>query len=85
MAFSILRRTRSFFSSVHRLISPVGVLWLTVFTLLARGAAFAEEAAAPAVLNTGDTAWILASTALGHDHDPRLAFFYAGMRGRKTF
>ncbi|MFZ2447518.1 MAG: ammonium transporter [Syntrophobacteraceae bacterium] len=87
MAFSILRHTRSFFSSFYRLLSPAGVLGLMALTLLARGAAFAEEAAAPAapaVLNTGDTAWVLASTALVMIMTPGLAFFYAGMTRKKN-
>lgn len=39
----------------------------------------AEVAAAPASINTGDTAWLLMSSALVLLMTPGLAFFYAGM------
>ena len=36
------------------------------------------------VINSGDTAWMLASTALVLLMTPGLAFFYGGMVGKKT-
>ena len=50
--------------------------------ILMQGTALAEDA--PAVLNTGDTAWVLASTALVMIMTPGLAFFYSGMVRRKN-
>jgi Amt family ammonium transporter len=48
-------------------------------------AAVAEAAAAPAsTLNTGDQAWLLASSALVLFMTPGLAFFYGGLVGRKN-
>jgi Amt family ammonium transporter len=48
-------------------------------------AAEAEAAAAPAsTLNTGDQAWLLASSALVLFMTPGLAFFYGGLVGRKN-
>ncbi|MEN6440418.1 MAG: ammonium transporter [Syntrophobacter sp.] len=52
--------------------------------LLARGSAFADDAAPAATLNSGDTAWVLASTALVMIMTPGLAFFYAGMVRKKN-
>lgn len=47
--------------------------------------AIAEAAAAPAsTLNTGDQAWLLASSALVLFMTPGLAFFYGGLVGRKN-
>ena len=45
--------------------------------------AFAADTAAPAI-DTGDTAWVLISTALVMLMTPGLAFFYAGMVRRKN-
>lgn len=39
---------------------------------------------APAVVDTGDTSWVLISTALVLLMTPGLAFFYGGMVGRKN-
>ena len=39
---------------------------------------------APIVLNSGDTAWMLASTALVLLMTPGLAFFYGGMVRTKS-
>ena len=47
------------------------------------GVAFAEDAAAP-VADTGDTAWILVSSALVLFMTPGLAFFYGGLVRRKN-
>ncbi len=46
--------------------------------------ALAEQAAAPAKIDSGDTAWILVSTALVMLMTPGLALFYAGMVRRKN-
>ena len=48
------------------------------FTLLVAGVAFAETPAPPKV-DTGDTAWILISSALVILMTPGLALFYGGM------
>ncbi len=47
-------------------------------------AALAENAATAAGIDTGDTAWILVSTALVMLMTPGLAMFYAGMVRRKN-
>lgn len=52
-------------------------------TLLMPSDAFAAADAAGAI-NSGDTAWLLASTALVMLMTPGLAFFYAGMVRRKN-
>jgi Amt family ammonium transporter len=53
--------------------------------MLAAGPAFAQEAAADAVVNTGDTAWMLTSTALVLMMTvPGLALFYGGMVRKKN-
>jgi len=55
----------------------------TIFALVALCApAFAAEA--EAVIDTGDTAWLLISTALVMLMTPGLAFFYAGMVRKKN-
>ena len=46
--------------------------------------AFAEAAVPASKLDTGDTAWILVSTALVMLMTPGLALFYAGMVRRKN-
>jgi Amt family ammonium transporter len=57
--------------------------WVGLFLLLAvRGIAFAEDKA-PAV-DAGDTAWLLASSALVMIMTPGLALFYGGMVRRKN-
>lgn len=58
--------------------------WIVGLTILwISGAAFAEEAA-PAKIDTGDTAWMLISTALVMLMTPGLALFYGGMVRRKN-
>jgi len=57
---------------------------LSVFLLGLLGLAFAEEAASPPAINSGDTAWMLISTALVMVMTPGLAFFYGGMVRRKN-
>lgn len=59
------------------------MLMLSVLSLFAPALAFASDAAAPAI-DTGDTAWVLVSTALVMLMTPGLAFFYAGMVRRKN-
>lgn len=58
--------------------------WVVAAVLLLTGGTAMAEDAAPAVLNTGDTAWVLASTALVMFMTPGLAFFYAGMVRKKN-
>ncbi|MEW5833281.1 MAG: ammonium transporter [Campylobacterota bacterium] len=58
--------------------------WLLALSLLGVSA-FAEEAAAAPVLNSGDTAWMMMSTALVMLMTPiGLAMFYAGMTRAKN-
>jgi ammonium transporter, Amt family len=82
MLFGIQRRVKYVFLPLLRFIMPGGVLSLLALSFLMRGTAFADDA--PAVLNTGDTAWVLASTALVMVMTPGLALFYAGMVRRKN-
>jgi Amt family ammonium transporter len=56
---------------------------LLMFILLIAGVAFAGEQAPPKV-DTGDTAWILISSALVMLMTPGLALFYGGMVRRKN-
>ncbi len=52
--------------------------------VLTAGSAFAEEAAAPPKLDTGDTAWMIVATALVMLMSiPGLALFYGGLSKRK--
>jgi Amt family ammonium transporter len=61
-----------------RLSRGVGSALAFATTLLVAGAAFADEA--PKVIDTGDTAWVLASTALVLLMTlPGLALFYGGL------
>jgi len=58
--------------------------WAGLLVVLATGgAALAEEAAAP-VLDSGDTAWLLTSSALVMFMTPGLALFYSGLVRRKN-
>ena len=62
---------------------------LGIMTMLA-GSGYGQEAVAavsatpPAVINTGDTAWMLISTALVFLMIPGLAFFYGGLVRKKN-
>jgi Amt family ammonium transporter len=55
-----------------------------LLALLAGGGAWAQEAAATAQIDTGDTAWVLASAGLVLLMTPGLAFFYGGLVRRKN-
>jgi Amt family ammonium transporter len=57
---------------------------LFLFLVFAAGAASAEAASAAPRIDTGDTAWILMSTALVMLMTPGLALFYGGMVRRKN-
>ncbi|MCT7908964.1 ammonium transporter [Arcobacter lacus] len=58
--------------------------WVLLTSLMS-SLAFAEEVAEPAVLNTGDTAWMMMSTALVLLMTPiGLALFYSGMTRAKN-
>ena len=62
-------------------------LLILVGMFMMAGAAFAEEAAAPAPvahIDSGDTAWMLVSTALVMLMTPGLALFYGGLVRRKN-
>lgn len=81
MAFLVHSYLRSFIFTCLRAFGIGAVSALTA--ILARGAAFAQDAPAP-TLNAGDTAWVLASTALVMIMTPGLALFYAGMVRKKN-
>ena len=73
-------------SSNDRISSRGAARWLPVLAgalvpLFAASAAFAEEAAAPVVtIDTGDTAWVIAASALVLMMTlPGLALFYGGL------
>ena len=56
------------------------VLAGALFSLVSASVAFAEEAAAPATIDTGDTAWVIAASALVLMMTlPGLALFYGGL------
>jgi Amt family ammonium transporter len=57
------------------------LLWTMVGVLASAGPLWAEEASK---INTGDTAWVLVSSALVMLMTPGLALFYAGMVRRKN-
>ncbi len=57
---------------------------LFLFLVFAAGAAAAEAASTAPRIDTGDTAWILISTALVMLMTPGLALFYGGMVRRKN-
>ncbi len=57
---------------------------LFLFLVFATGAAAAEAASPAPRIDTGDTAWILISTALVMLMTPGLALFYGGMVRRKN-
>ncbi len=59
-------------------------LFVLAGTALVPAIAFAEEAAAPTI-DTGDTAWIIVSSALVLLMTPALAFFYGGLVRKKNF
>ena len=76
-----------------------GVLYIAIISLVTTGVALAEEqnsslpsaaeahsvpTQVPLKVDTGDTAWVLISTALVMLMTPGLAFFYGGMVGRKN-
>ncbi len=56
---------------------------VVVFALLSAGVLFAEEAAVPTI-DTGDTAWMLVSSAFVLLMTPGLAFFYGGLVRKKN-
>jgi ammonium transporter, Amt family len=58
----------------------IGLFFLWFFAVPNVGAALAQTAApSPDALNTGDSAWMLISTALVLFMTPGLAFFYSGL------
>ncbi len=68
------------------LFAAAGVLLIGLPGLVFANEEVAEAAeAAVATINSGDTAFILVSTALVLLMTPGLAFFYAGMVGKKNF
>jgi len=78
--------------SAFGLKMPAGlrIAWTAALMVaIVRGTAMAQEApeaaaAAVPVINTGDTAWMLASTALVMLMTPGLALFYGGMVRKKN-
>ena len=69
-------------SSFKKLVS-LFLLFSTVL-LIAPAALLAQSAAPAPKIDTGDTAWVLVSTALVMLMTPGLAMFYAGMVRKKT-
>ena len=75
---------------MDRLLRRRGWLALALLSLLPAAAAFAQGTVDPTAappgskLDTGDTAWLLASTALVLLMTPGLALFYGGMVRRKN-
>lgn len=59
------------------------LLSLSLMTIIPVSNTWAQDAA-PAAINTGDTAWMLISTALVLLMTPGLAFFYGGMVRQKN-
>ncbi len=60
------------------------LLALVGLALFSATAAFGADAPAPKVVNSGDTAWMLVSTALVMLMTPGLGLFYGGMVRRKN-
>ncbi|MBF0456359.1 MAG: ammonium transporter [Nitrospirae bacterium] len=60
------------------------LLALTTLTMLLATAAFGADTPPPKVVNSGDTAWMLVSTALVMLMTPGLGLFYGGMVRRKN-
>lgn len=57
---------------------------ITLLMLLMQVLAFAADVAAPAKIDTGDTSFVMISTALVFLMTPGLAFFYGGMVRKKN-
>jgi len=77
------RRVSPGVENVHRLVKPA--LAALALSFLAPAAALAQTAAAPARLDSGDTAWVMAATALVLFMTlPGLALFYAGLVRQKN-
>ncbi len=72
-----MRKTRV--NSLFWIITHL-LLFSTSFTI----SAFAQGAAPPSPVNTGDTAWVLTSAALVLLMTPGLAFFYGGLVRKKN-
>lgn len=70
----------------YKLVRLPGLIGASGFLILmlAAGSASAQDAVPVPSLNSGDTAWVLASTALVMIMTPGLAFFYAGMVRKKN-
>ena len=60
------------------------LVFFAITMLIVSSAAFAQSAAPAAKIDTGDTAWILMSTALVMLMTPGLALFYGGMVRKKN-
>lgn len=62
-----------------------GIGFLALLTVIGPGVVFAQEGSPPATIDSGDTTWILVSSALVLMMTiPGLAFFYGGMVRRKN-
>jgi Amt family ammonium transporter len=60
------------------------VLWSILLLLGAPALLFAQDAAVPATIDSGDTAWMIVATGLVLLMTPGLAFFYGGLVRRKN-
>jgi len=64
--------------------SPIPFILLTVFALIGIFIPLVADFDGSKVYNTGDSAWMLVSTALVLLMTPGLSFFYGGMVGKKN-
>jgi Amt family ammonium transporter len=62
----------------------IRTIFLVVFLLMCTNFVFAGDQSSALTINTGDTAWLLISTALVMLMTPGLALFYGGMVRRKN-
>ena len=66
-------------------ISASKLILCMAFLSLTAAFCFASETPTPSKIDTGDTAWVLISTALVMLMTPGLAFFYGGLVRRKNY
>lgn len=62
----------------------LAVIFAVLYSFLFTGRSLAQDVLTPAGVNSGDTAWVLVSTALVMLMTPGLAFFYGGMVRKKN-
>ena len=79
--FSIIKGRMKIMKAFAALLT---LFFMAAAPALAQDVAAAAQTPPPAPVNTGDTAWLLISSALVMLMTPGLAFFYAGMVSRKN-